>query len=92
MTVDAEATQLDLYLDADRGARFACPAKGRGVAELRPAGLGELPLTRCTHDKPDPKPDPRTDGQPPPGRPLPPPPDPGKHSKPDPPQDKDDKK
>ena len=25
---DAEATQLDLYLDFDRGARFACPAKG----------------------------------------------------------------
>ena len=24
---DAEATQLDLYLDFDRGARFACPAK-----------------------------------------------------------------
>lgn len=42
------------------------------------------------HDKPDPKPDPRTDGQPPPGRPLPPLPDPGKHGKPDPP-DKDKK-
>jgi transposase len=25
---DAERTQLDLYLDFDRGARFACPAKG----------------------------------------------------------------
>ncbi len=24
---DAEATQLDLYLDFDRGARFACPAR-----------------------------------------------------------------
>jgi hypothetical protein len=24
---DAEATQVDLYLDFDRGARFACPAR-----------------------------------------------------------------
>jgi hypothetical protein len=24
---DPEGTQLDLYLDFDRGARFACPAK-----------------------------------------------------------------
>lgn len=44
-----------------------------------------------TRDKPDPKPDWTPDGQHPPDRPLPPPPDPGKHSKPDPP-DKDDKK
>ena len=78
-----------------------------GVAELRAArpDSASYPRTRClrggrggtvcpmgTHDKPDPKPDPRTDGQPPPGRPLPPPPDPGKHSKPDPPPDKDDQK
>ncbi|MGH3688380.1 MAG: hypothetical protein ACRDSM_25710, partial [Pseudonocardiaceae bacterium] len=27
---DAGATQLDLYLGFDRGARFACPAKGCG--------------------------------------------------------------
>lgn len=43
------------------------------------------------HDEPPPKPDLTGDAQPPPGRPLPPPPDPGKHSKPDPP-DKDNEK
>ncbi|MGH3829914.1 MAG: hypothetical protein ACRDRS_05595 [Pseudonocardiaceae bacterium] len=33
---DAEATQLDLYLDFDRGARFACPARdcARGCAPV----------------------------------------------------------
>jgi hypothetical protein len=43
------------------------------------------------HEKPPPEPDPTDDAQPPPGRPLPPPQDPGKHSKPDTP-DKDDTK
>ncbi len=41
-----------------------------------------------THDEPPPEPDPTGDGQLPPGRP--PPPDPGKHGKPD-PSGKDDK-
>jgi IS6 family transposase len=39
-----------------------------------------------THDRPIPKPDPTTDGQLPPGKLPPPPPDPGKHSKPDSPE------
>ncbi|MGH3869767.1 MAG: hypothetical protein ACRDQ4_27440 [Pseudonocardiaceae bacterium] len=43
------------------------------------------------HDKPTPDPDPLSDGQLPPGRPLPPPPDPGKHEKPDPPDEDDEK-
>jgi hypothetical protein len=43
------------------------------------------------HDKPTLEPNPRDDAQPPPGKPLPPPSDPGKHGKPDPP-DKDDEK
>jgi hypothetical protein len=33
------------------------------------------------HDKPPPKPDPTSDGQHPPGQPLPSKPDPGKHGK-----------
>lgn len=43
------------------------------------------------HDKPTPMPNPTDDAQLPPGKPLSPQPDPGKHGKPDPP-DEDDKK
>ena len=41
---DAEAAQLDLYLDFERGARFGCPAKGRTLPVRSP--WATLPSTR----------------------------------------------